>query len=511
MKSPNKNDVLGLLDKAADIIRLAVPYECILLLLFYKVISDKWNAIVTEYIKEGYERKEAYSLANSDYLVLYDENEDKLYTWNEITKKEEMLSEIENALIKIAELNSTGEMELDFRELKRLIDSVGLSSLSKRDDLRPKLLDLITLFDKYDFSKIDYDIIGDAYQWLLFKFAPSKAKEGENYTPYEVIKLMVRLMDPEDHSIIVDPACGSAAMLIESYRYVKEKLNGEEPRIKLYGQDINEKTVAIAKINLLLHNIRTDVKILSGDSLINPEFLKNIEEKLNRNTADYAIANPPWNQKGYGEEKLGKPELKKIYKYGYPPNNSADWAWIQLLLYSAEKKAVVVIDQGALFRGGKEKKIRSEIVDKDFIEAVILLPEKLFFNTNAPGVIIVFNKNKPAERKGKILFINASNEYEPHPEVKKLNKLGEKHIEKIVKTYREFKDIEGFSKVVSLEDVKANDYNLNVTLYVTPPIETEEIDLEKELQELLELETQTEETMKKVLDYTRQIVQALKK
>lgn len=142
---------------------------------------------------------------------------------------------------------------------------------------------------------------------------------------------------------------------------------------------------------------------------------------------------------------------------------------------------------------------------------MILLPEKLFYNTNAPGVIIVFNKNKPLERKGKILFINASNEYEPHPEVRRLNRLGEKHIEKIVKAYREFRDIEGFAKVVTLEEVRANDYNLNVTLYVTPLMEAEEIDLEKELQELLELEKQAEEAMKKTLYYVQQVIQALKR
>ena len=498
VRIPSKDEVLRLLKSAADIIRTAVPYESILLLVFYKVISDKWEAIVSRYINEGMQREEAYIMANEEYLTLYSELEGRLYTWREVTSKQGMLGEIENALIKIAELNSGRGRELDLEELKRLVDKVGLSTLASKDDLRPILIDLVELFNKYDFSQVDYDVVGDAYQWILSYFAPTKAKEGETYTPREVIKLMVKLMDPEDNSIIIDPACGSAAMLIESYKYIKEKLGGREPRVKLYGQDRSgDMMVPIAKINLLLHNIRTDVKIHFGDSLINPEFLKTIT-KLGVETGDYAIANPPWNQDGYGEEKLSKPELRQIYRYGYPPNDKADWAWIQLLLYTAKRKAVVVIDQGALFRGGREKEIRSKIVNEDLVEAVILLPEKLFYNTNAPGAIIVLNKEKPQEHIGKVLFINASNEYKPHPEIRRLNILEEDNIEKIVKTYREYTEIPGFSRIVSLEEIRRNEYNLNVTLYVTPVSGEEQINILREYQELKRIEEERAQLLEKI-------------
>jgi type I restriction enzyme M protein len=503
-KTPGKDDLIRLLKSAADIIRTAVPYESILLLLFYKVVSDKWISIVSKYKSEGYTDEQAYILANEEYLKLYDEHGKRLLTWNVVTRNPQTIQNIELALSQIIELNKTEE-GISLGELRRVIDRVGFSTLANKPDLRPILVNLVQLFDKYDFSIIDYDVIGDAYQWILSYFAPTKAKEGETYTPREVIKLMVRLMDPENNSTIVDPACGSAAMLIESYNHVKAKLKGEDPSLKLYGQDRNELMVAVAKMNLLLHGIRTDAKILFADSLINPEFLKELGDL----GADYVIANPPWNQDGYGEDKLGKPELRRIYKYGYPPNDKADWAWIQLMLYTARRKAVVVIDQGALFRGGKEREIRSKIIDEDLVEAVILLPEKLFYNTQAPGAILVLNKSKPQERRGKILFINASNEYKPHPEVRRLNMLGEDNIDKITKVYREFAEVPGFSKVVPIEEVRKYDYNLNVTLYVTPIEGEESINLVSEWEELKRIEQERQELMNKVNHIMNEITKAL--
>jgi type I restriction enzyme M protein len=494
VKIPTKDEILRLLKSAADIIRTAVSYESILLLLFYKVVSDKWEVIASKYMAEGFDKEQAYLLANNEYIKLYDMDKKQLLTWNEIARRYETLIEIEKALMRIAELNSSNS-GIGLEELKKLIDKVGLSTLANKEDLRPILIDLVELFNKYNFSQVDYDIIGDAYQWILSYFAPTKAKEGETYTPREVIKLMVKLMDPENYSIIVDPACGSAAMLIESYKYVKDKLAGDNPSLRLYGQDRNGDMVAISKMNLLLHGIKTDAKIFFADSLINPEFLK----ELGEHSADYAIANPPWNQDGYGEEKLNKPEIRKIYKYGYPPNDKADWAWIQLMLHTAKRKAVVVIDQGALSRHGREEEIRSKIITEDLIEAVILLPEKLFYNITTSGVIIVFNKNKPQERKGKIIFINAIKEYKPHPEIKRLNMLREDNIEKIVKTYRDYSEIAGFSKIVSIEEVKRKfDYNLNVPLYVTPLEEKESIDILKEYEELKRIEEERSQLLEKI-------------
>ena len=166
----------------------------------------------------------------------------------------------------------------------------------------------------------------------------------------------------------------------------------------------------------------------------------------------------------------------------------------------------VVIDNGCLFRGGKEKTIRSKIIDeKDLIETIILLPEKLFYNTGAPGAIIILNKNKPDFKKGKIQFINASREFEQHPEVRKLNRLGDKNIDKIVEVYRSSKEIDGFSKLIDKEKIKENDYNLNVTLYVYPEEEVEEINIAKEWKTLLEIDTKLLESQNKLLNYLKEL------
>jgi len=491
------------LKAAADLIRGGIDYKVLLVFLFYKAISDKWMEHVKKYLAEGKTLTQAYMLANRDYMILYDEDTQKILTWHEVTKSRETITELANALIHIAKLNQ------DISELSKLVEVLGLTGFINEDNMH-LLEGIVKQFNELDFSQVEYDLLGEAYQWILSYFAPQKAKEGEVYTPREVIRLLVKLLDIENGSTVVDPAAGSGAMLIESFRYVISKAiesneSVEDIDMEFYGQERNETTAILAKLNLILNNMIGNTKmsitanIFVGDSLLNPRFPE----------ADYILSNPPWNQDGYGEETLSKdPNLRKIYRYGYPPDNQADWAWIQLMLAYAKKKVGIVIDNGALFRGGKEKNIRMKIVNDDLVEAVILLPEKLFYNTTAPGVIIVFNKDKSPERKGKILFINAGNEYEQHPEVRRLNRLGEEHIEKIVSAYREFKIIEGFSRVVDLKEVKDNDYNLNVTLYVQPLSESGEVDLEKGLHELLEIDKQAREAEAKAIQYIQQVVQA---
>jgi len=492
-----RDSLIKLLKNGADLIRTAIDYKVLLLFLFYKTVSDKWHSIADKYVREGFSKEEAYILANSDYITLYDEKEKKLYSWHEITKSRETIKEIANAIIKISRVNEK------IQDLQKLVEVLGFLGFISEDNMNI-LEGLVQLFNQYDFSEINYDAIGDAYQWVLSYFAPQKAKEGETYTPREVIKLIVQILDIEDGSRVLDPACGSGAMLIEAYNYVREKINGKKPSLELLGQEINETMAIIAKMNLILHGIE-GYQIFVGNSLTNPKF----EE------ADYVIANPPWNQDGYNETNLGQPSVRKIYTSlginGFTPKNTADWAWIQLMNYYANKKVGIVLDNGALFRGGREKRIRRAVIEKDLIEAIILLPEKLFYNTGAPGAIIIFNKNKPEERRNKILFINASLEYESHPEIKRLNILAEKNIRRIVEAYRQFKNIEGFAKVVSLDEIKANDYNLNVTLYIFPKIEEEEIDIEKELKEFERIEAEEKRLVSKALNYIREVLEANKK
>ena len=299
---------------------------------------------------------------------------------------------------------------------------------------------------------------------------------------------------------MLDPALGSGSFLVYAYRHAESK--ERDPGVMLYGQEIRPQIAAIAKINMVLNEIK-NYQIFVGDSLANPQFSE----------ADYAITDPRWNQKYDVDNLKTKLEVKKIYttfaRNGFPPKNHMDWGWVQLLLYFSRKKAGIVIDNGALFRGKGEKMIRKEIVEKDLIEAIIQLPP-VFGKAKRQGMLIIFNKKKPENRKGKVLFINASNEYEKHPEISAMNRIGEEHIEKIVGAYRKFENIEGFARVVTLEKIAKEDYNLNVTLYVMPVEEEEKINLENEVNELANLEKERNKIIYKVIDMTKSIASTLK-
>lgn len=259
------------------------------------------------------------------------------------------------------------------------------------------------------------------------------------------------------------------------------------------------------KMNLLLHEIK-NANLANGDTLDYPRF----RENGNLKQFDVVIANVPWNQDGYGEERLKKSDLRERFSYGFATQSSADWAWVQHMLASAKQNGRVglVVDNGCLFRSGAEKTVRSKVVDKDLVECVILLPEKLFYNTGAPAAIIIFNSSKSADRKGKILFVNASNEVIPHPSVRRLNSLSRDSIAKIVDAYQKFSTLEGFSKVVELKGIVDNDYNLNVTLYVMLVEKEEKIDIAREYAELSELEKERQELTNKVREYVAEIEKA---
>ncbi len=494
-KDFTRGDLEGLLKKAADLIRTRVDYKFILILLFLKRASDKWmeeyGKKVEELVEEGIPEKIAREEAkNPDYHSFAIPHE---YLYDEIRKDVNKLPEkLSNTIKKIAELNP---------ELRGVFDSVEFISFTTNRENLHILHQLVEIFSRIDLGGVSSDILGDAYEWVLRYFAPQKAKEGEVYTPREVVKLLVRIVDPKPGDEVYDPAAGSGGMLIESYRYVKENYGEKVRKLFLFGQEYNQTTYGLCKMNLIIHDIKSAYVEL-GDSLLYPKFLDMGKPKV----FNVVIANPPWNQDGYAEEKLKTGEFwNERFEFGFPTKQSADWAWIQHMLYSSSRMVGVVIDNGALFRGGREKKIREKIVDKDWVDAVILLPEKLFYNTGAPGAIIIFNKKKEERRKGKILFINASQEYEKHPDVRKLNILSEKNIEKIVKAYRNFKNEDGFARVVDLQEIRENDYNLNVTLYAFPEIEEEEIDVDREWEEIRKIDKEMQEVNDKIEEYLRVI------
>jgi type I restriction enzyme M protein len=263
---------------------------------------------------------------------------------------------------------------------------------------------------------------------------------------------------------------------------------------------------------MYIHDIR-DAHLEFGDTFLYPKFKEGDTIK----PFDVVLANPPWNQDGYDEVVLKKGEFwkQRFNEFGFGPRQSADWAWIEHMLASAKRngsRVGIVIDNGCLFRGGKEKSIRSTVLSEkhDLVDCVILLPEKLFYNTGAPGVIIIFDLHKPPERKGKVIFINASKEAEQHPDVRKLNKLSDANIKKIADACKNFSEEEGFSRIISIKEIeKQNDSNLNVTLYVMQDEESEGINVVQEYAELKQLEKQRQEVADKLEVYISELTKAL--
>ncbi len=498
-KSLGRSEIESILKKAADLIRTRVDYKFILVLLFLKRISDKWeldyNKEYRKALGDGLTEKQAKEEAKQSAYHDFDIPEE--FLWENIRKDLGGLPEkFSRALKVIAERNP---------DLKDALDNMDFIQFASNRENFEILRQLVELFSEKKLYHVSPDILGDAYEWILRYFAPQKAKEGEVYTAREVITLLVEILDPKPGDSIYDPAAGSNGMLIMSYKHVEETFKkGGAEKLFLFAQEANQKTLALGRMNLYIHDIK-NAHAASGDTLLYPKFKeKNAVKKFNM-----VLANPPWNQDGYDEDVLKKGDLwQERFGYGFSPRQSADWAWIQHMLASADEKSGkvgIVIDNGCLFRGGKEKNIRSRILDEDLVESVILLPEKLFYNTGAPGAIIILKKNKPKERKSRILFINASGEYVQHPESRKLNKLDRKNINRIIDAYKNFEHIEGFAHPVGIDKIRENDYNLNVTLYVFPQEKAEEIDIEKEWGELQKLEAEIKQTEKKIAGFLNEI------
>jgi len=498
-KELTRADLERLLKSAADLIRTRVDYTFILVLLFYKRISDKWELEYEDAYKEatadGFSKQEAKIEAKNSIYHDFDISEELL--WESIRKDPARIPENFSLAMKtISEKNP---------ELKAVFENIDFVQFTTSVENAEILRQLVELLSEKSLHHVSPDILGDAYEWILRYFAPQKAKEGEVYTAREVIRLIVEILEPKPDESVYDPACGSGGMLISSYKYIEETHGRTAAnRLALFGQEANHKTLALAKMNLYIHDI-INGQLSFGDTLLYPKF----KDSGTFKKFDVVIANPPWNQDGYDEDTLKKGEFaSERYEYGFSPKQSADWVWIEHMLASAKEingRVGVVIDNGCLFRGGREGSIREKIIDKDLIDSVILLPEKLFYNTGAPGAIIILTKNKDEKKKDKILFINASREFEQHPEVRKLNQLGIKNINRIVKAYKDISEIEGFSKLVDKQKIKENDYNLNVTLYVYPEEEIEDIDISIEWQDLLRIENELKENEKKMESYLKEL------
>lgn len=343
------------------------------------------------------------------------------------------------------------------------------------------LMDLLNTFHavRLDPDSINGDMLGAAYEYLLREFAEASGKKaGEFFTPRHVVHLLVRILDPQPGESIADPACGSGGMLVEATNTVRE--HGGDPRtLRLYGQEINLTTSGIAKMNLYLHGVQ-DFRIVRGDTFSEPKLLDG--DALQ--TFDIGLANPPFSLQNWGADTWAHDPFGRAF-CGVPPGKNGDFAWIQHLLATMRPgtgRVGVVMPHGVLFRGGKEAAIRECIVDQGKLEAVIGLPPNLFYSTSIPVCLLIFRDQKPAERVGKVLFIDASARFRPG---KNQNTLSEEDVQIIGSAFKLGEDLDGENeglhlRLVGREEIAANGYDLNVGRYIQTEA-TSEIDVETAL------------------------------
>ncbi len=442
------NILRGLID-AADFKQYIFP------LLFFKRISDVWD--------EEYQQALEDSGGDLTYAEFGEQHRFQIPKgchWEDVRKKTlNMGAALQKALNGIEKAN--------FEMFHDVFGDAQWTNKRRMSD--EKMLDLIEHFSKVKLSvaEVPIDIMGDGYEYLIKKFADDSGHTAaEFYTNRTVVKLMTMITDPQPGESVDDPTCGSGGILLNSVLHVKEQ--GKEYRtLKLYGQELNLITSAIARINMFMHNV-DEFLIVQGDTLDNPQILENDALKQ----FDVIMANPPYSVKRWNQAKwMNDPFGRNIW--GTPPQGCADYAFQQHIMASLKPdsgRSVVLWPHGVLFRDA-ESDIRKKMIEGDYVDAVIGLGKNLFYNSSMESCLLVCRMKKPKERKGKIIFINAVNEV--HSE-RSSAWLEQDHIKKISNAYRSFKDIDGFAKVATIDQALENNGNLSIPLYVRVANETQQ-------------------------------------
>ncbi|MBE3688483.1 type I restriction-modification system subunit M [Vibrio parahaemolyticus] len=493
-------------------------------LLFLKRLSDVFDERVeTVMEEEGCNAEEAMVLIQEDnpeqFVPMY-------ARWNKLIERTENIGEnIDEAFAEIEHQNPS---------LEKVLTAIQFGDKEKlSNDLLTRLLRHFNQHKLGNKNLYKADLLGDAYEYLIGKFADDAGKKGgEFYTPHEVVELIVKLIDPQPGHEIYDLTCGCGGMLVESARHIKENYeNGTimgKPNCKLYGQEKNLGTWAIAKLNMFLHNLDGDIK--RGDTLVNP--LHKDGEGLQ--TFDRVIANPPFSIKNWweplelnGGKIVGDNGKERNVKYstdlkdpygrfglGVAPRTKADLAFVQHMIASTKDdgRIGVVVPHGVLFREGDEGKIRKGMLigndefKGDLIEGVVGLPPALFFNTGIAAAVLIINKDKPAALKNKVIFVDASAEF---GEGKAMNFLREDDIKRITTKYSKAKQtlvdageqtedklselldtvtVDKYLRVVDIAEIKQNDFNLNISRYIDTSEEEVAINIASTLTKLEEID-----------------------
>jgi type I restriction enzyme M protein len=451
-----KRDELSLfLFGACDILRGPINQDeyksYVIPILFFKRISDVYDEETQQALEESGGDKEFASFPEQHSFVI-----PKGCHW----------SDVRNASTDVGTVIATAMNGIERANPDTLsgvfssFDDASWTDKTKLTDERLK--DLVEYLSGKSFGNKVYeaDVMGDAYEYLLKRFADlSKKNAGEFYTPRTIVKLMVTLLNPQAGETVYDPACGTGGMLIEAIHHMQ---NSNVSFGKIFGQEKNLSTSSIARMNMFLHGAR-DFKIANDDTLRNPAFIQSETLK----TFDCVVANPPFSLKGWGAAQFESDRYGRNI-WGCPTDKNGDYAWLQHMVKSMDKtngRLAVVLSQGVLFRGNKEGKIREKLINSDKLEAIIDLPSGVFFSTGVSACILFLKNNKSDSHKGKVLLIDATQEF-VHERAQ--NILTEDNSRNILDLFNGYRDVEDKSKVVTIQDIiaKDNGYSLDPKTYV---------------------------------------------
>lgn len=468
----------------------------ILVMLFLKYVSDVAKERRSELEKRYGANKEMIDRQMQRERFVLPELSDFDTIYRQRNREGVNIGElIDIALEHIEEANRT-KLEGVFRKISFNSDNLG-----ETKDRNRRLKNLLEDFGVLDLrpSRVQGDIIGNSYQYLIKMFAADAGKKGGDfYTPQEVSKLLGKLLKPQPGSRICDPACGSGSLLLE----VAHEIKGEH-NYSLYGQEVNGGTWALCKMNMFLHN-EDDARIEWADTLNNPKLIE--ADQLIR--FDIVTANPPFSLDKWGAEDAEKDRHKRFWR-GTPPKSKGDYAFISHMVETAkprEGRVGVIVPHGVLFRGGSEGKIRQSLIEENLLDAVIGLPQNLFHGTAIPAAILIFDRSREpgsenAHRKD-VLFIDASREFQPG---KNKNILRDADIETIAAVFHARAAREKFSSRVPVAQIVENAFNLNIPRYIDTFDEPQEVDLRALQVEINSLEEQLKDVRTKLANHLKEL------
>ena len=404
-----------------------------------------------------------------------------------------ILDDLAETLRAIERSTLGAESEDDFANLFEDLDINSTKLGNNANDRNELISKVLTHLDNIDFdlSNSESDVLGDAYEYLIGEFASGAGKKaGEFYTPQTVSTLLAKIVTQGKERLrsVYDPTCGSGSLLLRVKREVKDV-------DMIFGQEMNRTTYNLARMNMILHDVhfaKFDIK--QEDTLTRPQ---HIDMRF-----DAVVANPPFSAKWSADPIYLQDE--RFSRYGkLAPSSKADMAFVQHMLHQLDEQGTmaVVLPHGVLFRGSSEGVIRQYLIEKmNVVDTIIGLPANIFYGTSIPTCILVLKKNRT--HTGDILFIDASNDFDKQ---KNQNKLLPEHLDKIIDAFTQRQNIEKYAKVATLQEVKDNDYNLNIPRYVDTFEAEDEIDLNAIAQQLKDLEQQSQNTDKVIAEFCKEL------